>query len=259
MSALPGIGTAAAGASARSFALESLALFDAMSVKPGHARSLLIDSTIRLLAGAGVWSKLDILYLLAAHDAQAGRLNWKAPASFAASVVDSPVFTADRGYNGNAAGYLDTGFNPTAHGTASQNNAHIGIWPVENTQINAADAGNANLRLSSRTAADALQSFVNASTVDSVGSVTDSRGHIVGTRSASGSYSVYKNGSSLVSHTRTSTAPSNATLHICARNGFAGNNNRQIAAMHCGPALSGGEIGNLHAILGAYLTAVGAV
>ena len=52
----------------------------------------------------------------------------------------------------------------------------------------------------------------------------------MGTRSASGSYRVYKNGSSLASHTRASAAPSNATLHICARNGFAGTTTKSVAA-----------------------------
>jgi hypothetical protein len=174
-------------------------------------------------------------------------------------VVDSPVFTVDRGYSGNAAGYLDTGFNPATHGAASQNDAHIGVWPVQNTAVAAADCGNAASRLNARDSSNQIVTFLNAGSSDLIGSVTESRGHLAASRSNSSNYIVYRNGTALTTHTRASVAPSNATFHICARNGFAANNDRQIAAMHCGPALSGAEIGDLYAILGAYLSVLGAV
>ena len=39
----------------------------------------LIDKAIGQLKMAGVWGKLDALYLLAAHTSQAALVNWKAP------------------------------------------------------------------------------------------------------------------------------------------------------------------------------------
>jgi len=71
-----------------------------MSVAPSAARQLVIDALIRQLKDAGVWAKLDVLYVIAAHDIQAGRVNWKNPGTFTATEVSAPTFTTDRGYAG---------------------------------------------------------------------------------------------------------------------------------------------------------------
>ena len=66
-----------------------------------------------------------ILWLLAAHDAQAGRLNWIGAANDL-SVGGSPAFTADRGYQGDgSAAYLASGYLFPA---GYQDSAHLMVW-----------------------------------------------------------------------------------------------------------------------------------
>ncbi|MFG1427601.1 hypothetical protein [Roseixanthobacter glucoisosaccharinicivorans] len=54
---------------------ETASLLTRMSVPPSPARRTQIDMLVKSLLAAGLWTKLDALYLLAAHDAQAARLN----------------------------------------------------------------------------------------------------------------------------------------------------------------------------------------
>lgn len=91
---------------------DAASLFARMSVQPDDVRKLLISDTIAAFKAAGVWSKFDILYFLAAHDAQAARLNWKSN-NFNCLAVSSPTFTTDRGYAGNgSSSYLNTQYTP---------------------------------------------------------------------------------------------------------------------------------------------------
>ncbi len=54
---------------------ETAGLLARMSVPPSPARRTQIDTLVKTLLAAGLWTKLDALYLTAAHDAQAARLN----------------------------------------------------------------------------------------------------------------------------------------------------------------------------------------
>lgn len=105
-------------------------LIRAMSVTPQGNRQYLIEDTIQRYKAAGLWSRFDALWMPAAHDGQAGRLNWKDPSRFACTAVNSPTFTADRGYaSDGATSYLDTGFIFATHGVNfTLNSASIGIY-----------------------------------------------------------------------------------------------------------------------------------
>ncbi|WP_336802535.1 hypothetical protein, partial [Kaistia sp. MMO-174] len=73
--------------------------FARLTNQPTTARKKLYNDLIVSLKTAGVWAKLDALYVLAAADAQAARQNLVANA-YNISASGSPVFTADRGYTG---------------------------------------------------------------------------------------------------------------------------------------------------------------
>lgn len=79
---------------------EAVSLFSRMTVQPSTQRKFEIDCLIRRLKSAGVWSKLDTFYVGAAHDVQAGLLDWKNRWPDL-TPVGSPEFTADRGFKGN--------------------------------------------------------------------------------------------------------------------------------------------------------------
>ena len=102
-------------ASVDPFRPETRQLLARMTTQPSVARATLIDQTIRGLIDAGLWDQFDILYFLAAHDAQAARLNWKANAFNLSVQSGSPVFTTDGGYRANPStlsGVLSTGWSP---------------------------------------------------------------------------------------------------------------------------------------------------
>ena len=104
--------------------------FSPFTTPPDPTRKALINTLVKSLKAAGVWTKLDALYLFAAADAQAARRNWIQDL-YNATAVSSPTFAADRGYTGDgAAAYLDTGFNPSTASSPklTQNSAHASAW-----------------------------------------------------------------------------------------------------------------------------------
>lgn len=239
---------------------EAAALVARFTTQPNGARKLLIDTLVGSLKSAGVWSKLDAFYMLAAADSQAARLNWIAD-QYNLTAVNSPTFEADRGYTGNASSsYLDTGFNPA---TASNpkfvlNSGHVGVYSrTDNSTSTYFDIGNANARLNARSStANALRGALNDATNGNFGANPTSIGHFALNRSAAGARQGYGSGSLLGSDTVASTAVGNEAFSILR--GSTVYSGRQIATGHFGQSLSGTEVGNLSAAITAYLQAVGA-
>lgn len=90
---------------------QTVALEAQMLVQPTHDRTLAIDAFMAALVSSGVYANSDLIYTMAAANAQAAGLNWAAPQSHPLIPTGSPAFTADFGYAGTATGYLDTGLN----------------------------------------------------------------------------------------------------------------------------------------------------
>ncbi|MCW5719329.1 MAG: hypothetical protein KIS68_16035 [Bauldia sp.] len=109
---------------------EAEAVVTAMAMQPNNARKLLIDTFVGALKAAGVWSKIDAMWVLAAHDEQAARLNWKSPGTFTLTRVNGPTFMTDRGFAGDGStSYLDTGWDASNDGVQlTQNDAHISSY-----------------------------------------------------------------------------------------------------------------------------------
>jgi hypothetical protein len=117
-----------------------------MSVPPPAALVPAIDGLVRSLVGAGVWAKLDMLKIQAVHDEQAARLNWIS-SDYTSTAVNSPTFTAYRGFNGNGTtSYINTGFNPGAAIGAKfiRDSAFLGLWSLTNSSNVVNDMGNWN-------------------------------------------------------------------------------------------------------------------
>src|SRR5215213_2374639 len=92
---------------------ETTAIVAAMTSAPDATRQGQINTLVAALKTAGVWTKMDVLYILAAHHEQAGRVNWKNPGTLTASLISTPTFTTDRGYTSNGTSTsLNTGYNP---------------------------------------------------------------------------------------------------------------------------------------------------
>ena len=249
-----------------SYSPEATALFARMSSQPGATRKAVINACIESLISAGVWTRLDALYLLAAHDAQAARLNWK-QALYDCTAVNSPTFTTDRGYAGNGTtSYLNTGYTPsTAGGALTLNSAHLSLWnrtarAAAGTLQAGASGSGGDLELGSRFTGDLAIANINDSSAITA-AVTDNVGHVLVNRSTSSARQLYKNGASIGSNAGSSNALPTLPVFIGGRN-VAGalslGSTDQIAAASLGGSLNSTEQGAFYSALLTYLTAIGA-
>ncbi|MEI9850622.1 MAG: hypothetical protein WDN24_06905 [Sphingomonas sp.] len=257
---MPGLGLSIPEVAARrTIDPAARALIARMGTPPDGARTAEIDRLVRALRGAGVWPRLIALYLLAAHDAQAARLNW-VEASYDLAAFNAPAFTVDRGYAGDGAtSYLDTGFAPT--GWASPDSACFGIWSLTadgstGPGIGAFD-GDRQVALWNRYGGgfDLLFVRLNSDEANQVSvASTDGTGLFMGNRSSASDVQAYRNGASVAS---SSSSSSNAPGVNNVLIGVPPNAGRFAAAV-IADSLTAGEHAALHEALAAYLAATGA-
>jgi hypothetical protein len=79
---------------------------------------------LNTLISSGVWAKLDTLFVLANDGgASFACINWKNPSGTKATLVSSPTFTTNLGFNSNgSSSYIDTNFNASTQGVNFTNN-----------------------------------------------------------------------------------------------------------------------------------------
>ncbi|MGO1078344.1 TipJ family phage tail tip protein [Inquilinus sp. CA228] len=241
----------------------------AMTVRPDFARQTLIKTLVDSLKTAGVWAKLDALYLLAAHDAQAARLNGRAPGTFTLTATSSPIFTADRDYKGTGlgstpGGYLATTFNPsTAGGVYARDSAHIGDWVrTASTATLAGQAGDVGTSgasiFSKHPTAGMITTMLNDGTLSNTAAgAPNNVGHFLISRTASTGYAKYHQGAAQASSSVVSTAVPNFNFSVL-RAGTA-YSDAEVCATHWGSGLTATEAGDFYTALQTYLTGVGAI
>lgn len=235
-------------------------LVERFSVEPTNFRKRQIDTLVGSLKTAGVWAKLDAFYIFAAQDAQAALLNWKAD-QYNLTVSGAPVFTADRGYQGDGVDdVLLTGFNPaTAGGQFAQNSAHLGMWSRTNLANGAAqgyEIGNTNSYLA-RATNGTMRGRPNHGTELLTGPTNSLPGHFMYSRTAAAVWESYANSSDVGGGTETSAALTSADFRVLSVTATLFSRN-QFAAVHWGSGLSAGETAATYAALRAYMVAVGA-
>jgi len=243
-----------------SYSAAARALFAAMTVQPTTARKRLINSTFGVLIGSGILPKLDHLYVLAAHDSQAALLNWVNPA-VSLSLTASPTFTADRGYQGDAAtSGLQTSTNMSTFTNFKQDTASMFGWSLTDAQSATADFGGVVAGSNSfaiiRTATNLINSRVNCASTSSIANTTG-LGLFTLSRGSSADFNVYKNSVLLGTGSIVSTAvPGGMPFGICK--GSTTFSARQMAAGGCGSALSASDVAVLYGALQNWMTTVGA-
>lgn len=231
-------------------------LISRMTEPPTTARRKLISDTVKRLKAAGIWSKLDGLTILAAHDAQAARIDWINPSRIA-SIAGTIAFTANQGYAGNGSdGTLNLGYPLTALANYAQDSATMGCWSRSDVEGSQADIGTSAAFVIGRVTGTLLVR-ANAAASDTE-TTADSLGFYGFTRRNSADFDTWKNGATLSTETRASTTIGAGNVRIGSAGGGAPFSTRQIAAGVVGGALSTTEIAALYTILGLYMTAVGA-
>lgn len=234
------------------------ALFARFTTPPTTQRASQINTLIGAMKTAGVWSKLDGFYVMAAADAQAAQRNWIAD-SFNLTLVSTPTFTADRGYQGNGTSTrLTTGFNPTTAPSPKLvlNSANVGVWSLTDGQSNLSDAGNGNLRVTVRAADNTTAGRLNNTVSPTAVSSLDGRGLFSLSRADATTGRFYKNGAQVNTQTWASSALSNDAFAFCGS--ALSFSTRQQAAGYFGQDLTTAEQLALYNALNTYLVAVGA-
>jgi hypothetical protein len=84
---------------------------------PSIDQQFLQNQLIVDLKSSGIWNKLDIFYVFANNGSQEfATLNWKNPLLYQCSLINSPSFTTNVGFQGNGINsYINTNYNPSVH------------------------------------------------------------------------------------------------------------------------------------------------
>lgn len=243
---------------------EASALFARFTSDPGATRKGHINTLIAALKTAGVWAKLDALYILAAHDSQAACRNWIAN-SYNLTPNNSPTFTTDRGYTGNGANAtLSTGFIPSSAPSPKYtlNSASLGAWVLTNiTALNEYIIGSsttASAGINPRSSvANTARGQINYATLTNWGTSATSVGMATFSRTANNLVTRYKNATA--DGTSGNVANSLPAVEIILLGFNSTASNHQIAVGFIGSSFSGTEVTDTYNALNTYLTAVGAV
>jgi hypothetical protein len=240
----------------------------AMVSEPDDTRKGAIDTLVGALKSAGVWTKLDALWVFAAHTSQAGLLNWKDPAGTAAALVNSPTFTANQGFAGNGStSYVNTQFVPSTTAVQlTQNSASMSMWSRSSgqsaTSAGCLDGSNRGLTLGVRNTSNQMGARSNNNTGSSFSPVTNGIGLFSIIRSGVSTVNAYQNGAAVGS---TSTAASVGVPTVAFYVGGYNNNgalalphNRQYAMTALGGSRNGTEETAFYNAVAAYMTTVGA-
>jgi predicted secreted protein len=235
------------------------AIFAAFTTPPTTARKSTIDTCVLALKAAGVWTKLDGLYMLSAADSQAALINWVAPGTYNATQVNAPAFVADQGFTGASTKYLDSGYNPTTAPSAKYtlNNAGLFAWSLTATGIDADIAGgDVTAAISFRPRSTGNQTFLrlNQGSTNVTVASADATGFWTIDRSASNLTTAYKNGASIgTDATVATTLASNNMTFLKGGNTFW---TGQVAAGGFGQTLNSTEQAALYNALNAYIASI---
>lgn len=238
---------------------ETLRILESMPAAPGRRRAFLIDDLVGTLQDAGVWDRLDLLYVLAAADGPSALINWRQPGVHDLTAVGGPAFTKDRGFTGDgSSAWLNAGTSFTALDQYSQDDAVLFSWSLtalfENGRPDLGATGGVASSIYSGSASGNLGVAVNGANTNVA--VATSAGLSAVSR-AGAAVRVFKDGLIMADRTQPSSAPGGGDIAVLrTANSYS---TRQIAAAGCGKSLDDGQHRILHRALKTYLTALGAL
>lgn len=225
------------------------------------AREATIRNCVGALMGAGIWSKLDALYMLAAATSQAALINWKNPGVWTLAVNGTPTFTADQGYTGNGTdGLLSSSITTSQY---TQDNCHIAGFALTNSTISqygfalttAVPTPRAGIKMRNSTAAQFRVSDITNTPTTKTDSVPR---FFAGDRSDSANKSIYINGVFDQTVAVTSTAGALVTVNFCG-DGASNFTDGRISFGCFGASLSATQHAALNSAVRGYLQGVGAI
>ncbi len=243
---------------------ETLVLIDEMDVAPTLERKIIINALIGAIKDAGVWDKLDDLYVLAAHDDQAARINWIAPTE-ELTKVNSPTFQIDEGFDTDGStSYLQMPNDLDTYSNLSQNDLHFGGYcggaDRMTTRYQLGVAGSNNWRFNVNNNDQRFWSQVNSTAAAATASGNaaasgGSTGHFVADRDGASSLTLYVNGGSEQTESDASAAVPSEPLLI-NRSNTNYENYRIMNVVHVGAHLTAAEVSDLYDAIVDYIAQV---
>jgi hypothetical protein len=211
--------SATTDAAAAVYEQESETLFLNMATQPSSERKGVIDTYIKALKDAGVWAKLDVLQVYAAHTNTGGEalINWKNTAQVATLLgTTPPPFTADRGFTANGTGYINSGFTPSVNGVNFlQNSAFLAMYQrVQGVRL----GGIGGTRVELLGLIGASQSLNVNNSADTKASWINGTGFRLGVRENSTQMYQFENSTSTALASATSGSPCTQPVYVLARN-----------------------------------------
>jgi hypothetical protein len=245
-------------ANGANYSADAQQFFARLATQPNPPRKRAYDALITSLVSAGIWAKLDALWVFAAAD-QATALTNLVSSSFDATATSSPGFSVDRGVYGLAGGYVDTNFNPsTAGGHYARNDAtHFARSLLDSVDASSIlhDGQGTPVNLIAPRFTDGKWYARLNETAASANATIASGAHLFATsRTGAGAFDIYIDGVFVANSATASVAPANANFRICANGSTSWEG--ICAYSGVGSALSAGEHAALYAACEAYFTVV---
>ncbi|MFT4955303.1 MAG: hypothetical protein ACI8U3_001691 [Brevundimonas sp.] len=235
----------------------------AFEASPGRTRAFLIDDLIAALEAAGLWERLSALYLTAAHDEQAARLNLKAPGVFDLAPVNDPAFAAANGFTGDGAGaWLDTGLSASAladGGTGVAAGIRLTDNPSPGTSqfpVGPTD-GDETLSMAISPSTGNFSARLGTTTLAMFGAAPAVTGHFCVSRTGATHVAGYHDGVPLASPASPFTGYAGGSIGLLRRLGNY--HSGTVAAAWLGKDMDAGQVAALHAALASWLSETGVV
>jgi len=203
-------------------------VYDSFTTKPSAAIAAAQNTMVAALVAAGVWTKLDVLYIFAQTTNGAGEAlkNWKLPGTYDATLVNAPAFVALEGFTGAATKYIRTNWNPNSNGVNYTLDSAFGaIYIRTNVKENSADFGAKDAThfaayLATRWISGVdgdLYGRINTSVSSQIAN-TDSRGMFVISRETNNIVRVYRNKAQIIDAAVASSIIPNKEMYILCYN-----------------------------------------
>ena len=246
------------------YSAQAQAVFNRMvtvGAEPDSTRKGFLAAFVDSLVAAGVWVKLDLLYLLSAHAEAASMVNLVAPGTYDLTKINTPSFTVDGGWTSAATSYLDSGFNPsTAVGKKlSQNDLAAGFGVL----TDAADSNNlkslggvATIRTIPRAASGNWLQGGGATALDTALVGNTGKGLYGFSRAAGTAFTPQKNGVAQSAISRASATPTSANFLLLTADG-TNLTGKQVSLGFLGQALTDAEHTSTWSAYSTFMTAIG--
>ncbi|QTL01899.1 hypothetical protein J5J86_13900 [Aquabacter sp. L1I39] len=241
---------------------ETIAAASRMSVPPPAAQLAAMDRYIRGQIAAGIWARWDVFCALAAHDAQATRVNWVS-SSYGLALNNTLIWRSNRGVQGDGAtGFLEaTGYNPSAGGTRyAQNDMSLGCYVVTPASaVVGLDVYSGYGRVQRRTSgSNDVHYRANDATGTSWPSGGSLDGLMVADRADAATKRLYRNGA-LVHSAEVASTGNSTLLRVFAAGAGTALSDAELALIFAGASLSASQHAALASLTNSYLTTIASI